>query len=69
MNENLTAVQQGLNLSKEDLVELVKNGFRASFLQNRNRIPGSASMNMPRKIPECENGLNDYGKSDRVRMK
>ena len=32
MNENLTAVQQGLNLSKEDLVELVKNGFRASFL-------------------------------------
>ena len=24
MNENLNAVQQGLNLSKEDLVELVK---------------------------------------------
>ena len=32
MNENLNAVRQGLNLSKEDLVELVKNGFRASFL-------------------------------------
>ena len=32
MNENLNAVQQGLNLSKEDLLELVKNGLRASFL-------------------------------------
>ena len=32
MNENLKAVQEALDLSKEDLVEVVKNGFRASFL-------------------------------------
>jgi len=32
MNENFLATQKGLNLSLEDLAEIAKNGFRASFL-------------------------------------
>ena len=32
MNENFLATQKGLNLNLEDLVEIAKNGFRASFL-------------------------------------
>ena len=32
MNENFLATQKGLNLSLEDLTEIAKNGFRASFL-------------------------------------
>ena len=32
MNENLHAVQQALELNRNEVVELVKNGFRASFL-------------------------------------
>lgn len=32
MNENYLAAQKGLDLSQEDLIEIAKNGFRASFL-------------------------------------
>jgi adenosine deaminase len=32
MNDNFMATQKGLNLSQEDLIEIAKNGFRASFL-------------------------------------
>lgn len=32
MNENFIAAQKGLNLSKEDIIKLVKNSFEASFL-------------------------------------
>ena len=32
MNDNFLATQKGLNLSREDLIEIAKNGFRASFL-------------------------------------
>ena len=32
MNDNFLATQKGLNLSKENIVEIAKNGFRASFL-------------------------------------
>ena len=32
MNKNFLATQKGLNLSLEDLAEIAKNGFRASFL-------------------------------------
>ena len=32
MNENFLATQKGLNLSLEELAEIAKNGFRASFL-------------------------------------
>ena len=32
LNDNFLATQKGLNLSREDLVEIAKNGFRASFL-------------------------------------
>ena len=32
MNDNFLATQKGLKLSQEDVVEIAKNGFRASFL-------------------------------------
>ena len=32
MNDNFLATQNGLNLSREDVIEIAKNGFRASFL-------------------------------------
>jgi adenosine deaminase len=32
MNDNFLATQKGLNLSREDVIEIAKNGFRASFL-------------------------------------
>ena len=32
MNENYLAAQKGLDLNKKDLIEIAKNGFRASFL-------------------------------------
>jgi len=32
MNENYFAAQKGLDLSQEELIEIAKNGFRASFL-------------------------------------
>ena len=32
MNENFIAAQKGLNLSHEDVIEIAKNGFRASYL-------------------------------------
>ena len=32
INDNFLATQKGLNLSKENIVEIAKNGFRASFL-------------------------------------
>ena len=32
MNDNFMATQKGLNLSREDVTEIAKNGFRASFL-------------------------------------
>jgi len=34
LNENFLAVQKELDLSKKDLIEIAKNGFRASFLPN-----------------------------------
>ena len=35
MNDNFIATQIGLNLSREDITEITKNGFRASFLPQR----------------------------------
>ncbi|MBC8257755.1 MAG: adenosine deaminase [SAR324 cluster bacterium] len=32
MNENFLAVQKGLQLSQQEIVEIAKNGFRASYL-------------------------------------
>ena len=32
MNDNFLATQKGLNLSREDVKEIAKNGFRACFL-------------------------------------
>ncbi len=32
MNDNFLAIQKGLNLSEQDIVEIAKNGFRSSFL-------------------------------------
>jgi adenosine deaminase len=32
MNDNFLATQKGLNLSREDVIEIAKNSFRASFL-------------------------------------
>ncbi|MEC9296315.1 MAG: adenosine deaminase [SAR324 cluster bacterium] len=32
MNDNFLATQKGLNLSRDDVIEITKNGFRASFL-------------------------------------
>ena len=32
INKNLLAIQKGLNLSEQDIVEIAKNGFRSSFL-------------------------------------
>tara|TARA_Y100001970_G_scaffold291454_1_gene428640 strand:- start:2782 stop:3501 length:720 start_codon:yes stop_codon:yes gene_type:complete len=34
LNKNYLAAQKGLELSKKDIVEIAKNGFRASFLTN-----------------------------------
>jgi len=33
INENFLAAQKGLNLSQDDIVEIAKNSFRASFLK------------------------------------
>ena len=33
INENFLAAQKSLNLSLQDIVEIAKNGFKASFLQ------------------------------------
>ncbi len=32
MNDNFLAIQKGLNLSEQDIIEIAKNGFRSSFL-------------------------------------
>jgi adenine deaminase len=37
MNENFTAVQQALDLSREDLVQLARNSFEAAFLSDEEK--------------------------------
>jgi len=34
LNENFLAAQQALGMSREDLLRLAANGFRASFLED-----------------------------------
>ncbi|MBU0577752.1 adenosine deaminase [Patescibacteria group bacterium] len=47
INENYLAITKALNLSKEDIVQLAKNSFKATFLED------SAKKEMIKKVEEC----------------